>query len=80
MAQKYKGKYMNLYQCQEWAKDNGFDKAKFIALFPSGPTECQWLDAYMGLLQIDKLGDGFVMVKQIDKMFPDLHCQPLEEA
>jgi len=70
---------MNLYQCQEKAKDVGFDKAKFFAAFPAGPTECQWLDAYMGLLKvdIDGLRDGFLMVKQIDEMFPELSCSDL---
>jgi len=65
---------MNLYQCQEKAKDIGFDKAKFMAIFPVGAVECQWLDAYMGLFKIDMEGmrDGFVMVKQIDAEYPDL--------
>ena len=65
---------MNLYQNQEKAKEIGFDKAKFTAFFPAGPIECQWLDAYMGLLKVDAEGmrDGFVMTKQIDEAFPDL--------
>lgn len=67
---------MNLYQCQEKAKDEGYDTAKFIAFFPCGPVECQWLDAYMGVFKINKPGldDGFVMVKQIDKEYPELVC------
>jgi len=70
---------MNLYQCQEKAKDVGFDNAKFFAAFPAGHIECQWLDAYTGLLKIDMDGlrDGFVMTKQIDEMFPDLQCSDL---
>lgn len=65
---------MNLYQCQEKAKDIGYDSAKFVAIFPSGPIECQWLDAYMGLLKVDADGlrDSFVMARNIDEMFPDL--------
>ena len=50
---------MNLYQCQEWAKDTAFDSAKFIAAFPAGPRTCTWLDAYFGFFRIDGLGDGF---------------------
>ena len=71
---------MNLYQCEAEAKakakDIGFDKAKFVALFPCGPVECQWLDAYMGILKInaDGMRDGFVMTNQIDKQFPELYC------
>ena len=67
---------INIFQCEERAKDIGFDKAKFVAFFPSGAKECQWLDAYMGLFKIDADGlrDGFVMVRDIDKMFPNLVC------
>jgi len=65
---------MNIYQCQKKAKDIGFDKAKFCALFPSGPKNCKWLDAYMGLIQVDTDGlrDRFLTVDQIDDMFPNL--------
>ena len=67
---------MNLYQCQEKAKDIGFDKAKFVAMFPCGPVQCQWLDAYFGFLKvnIEGLRDGFISVKQIDQEYPDLFC------
>lgn len=67
---------MNLYQCEERAKEIGFDKARFVALFPCGPVECQWLDAYMGLLKINKdgLDDGFVMTRDIDREYPNLFC------
>jgi len=67
---------MNLYQCEETAKKIGFDKAKFVALFPIGPVNCQWLDAYMGLFRADVEGlrDGFLMTRDIDKQFPDLVC------
>lgn len=67
---------MNLYQCQNKAKEVGFDRAKFLAVFPSGPVMCQWIDAYFGFFKIDKDGlrDGFVTVQMIDKQFPDLQC------
>ena len=65
---------MNIYECERKAQEIGFDKAKFIAFFPSGPTNCKWLDAYMGLIQIDADGlrDGFVMTRQIAEEFPGL--------
>jgi len=68
--------YVNLYQCENKAKEIGFDKAKFVAFFPCGPVNCQWLDAYMGLFKVDADGlrDGFVMTKQIDDEYPDLVC------
>lgn len=67
---------MNLYQCEAKAKDIGYDKAKFTAMFPCGPVQCQWVDAYMGLLtvDVDGLRDGFLMTKQIDERYPDLFC------
>lgn len=67
---------MNLRQCEKMAKDIGFDKAKFTAIFPIGVIECQWIDAYMGLFKIDfdGLRDGFVTTDQIDNEYPNLIC------
>ncbi len=70
---------MNLYQCQKWAEKNGFDSCEFYAEFPIGKTKCKWLDAYFGMLEIPNLGKGFLMVGDIDKMFPNLTCEPIEE-
>ena len=69
---------MNLYQCEEKAKDNCFDSMKFIAMFPVGPTNCRWIDPYFGLFKIDK-NEGFVTTKQIDEMFPGLVCIEIRE-
>ena len=66
---------MNLYQCQKHAERNGFDSDTFVAHFPTGAKECQWLDAYFGMFKIkDLASDGFVTVSQIDDMFPTLEC------
>jgi hypothetical protein len=67
---------VNLRQCEAKAKKIGFDKAKFVAMFPCGPTNCQWLDAYMGLIKVDLEGlrDGFLTTEQIDSEYPDLVC------
>lgn len=64
---------MNIYQCQRKAKDVGFDSAKFVAMFPAGPKECKWLDAYFGFFQVEGI-EGFLSVNDIDEQFPDLHC------
>ena len=69
---------MNLYQCQKWAETNGFDSCEFYADFPIGKKKCRWLDAYFGMFQIPEIDDGFMMVKDIDKMFPNLICKPIE--
>jgi len=70
---------MNIYRCQEKAQELGFNNVKFFAEFPVGRIECQWLDAYMGLLKVDLDGlrDGFLMTRQIDEMFPELECTDL---
>ncbi len=67
---------MNIFQCEEKAKEIGFDKAKFLAIFPCGPVNCKWLDAYMGLIILDKDGmrDGFVTTRQLDQEYPNLFC------
>jgi hypothetical protein len=69
-------KTLNLYQCAEQAKEIGYDKAQFVAVFPVGPVNCQWLDAYMGLFKIlyKDLDKGFVTISEIDKAYPDLVC------
>ena len=66
---------MNLYQCEKYAKDNGFDSLEFIAHFPAGAKKCKWLDAYFGFFTIEGVGDGFVTTQQIDEMFPTLVCE-----
>ena len=69
---------MNIYQAQRYAKNNGqFQGGKFVALFPAGAKNCEWLDAYMGLVRIEGI-DGFLMVDDIDDQFPSLLVQPIE--
>lgn len=70
---------MNLYQCQREAKDLGYDNVIFDITFPSGKFEARWLDAYMGLFTINApgMGKGFVTVRQIDEMFPNVECENL---
>lgn len=65
---------MNLYQCEKYAESNGFDSLEFIAHFPAGPKKCKWLDAYFGMFEIEGI-DGFVMTKDVDKMYPSLVCE-----
>ena len=68
---------MNLYQCEEAARDLDFEGAKFIALFPGGVFECQWLDAYIGIFKINnvkELEGKFFTTREVDKQYPDLYC------
>jgi len=70
---------MNIYQCQKWAQKNGFDTAEFYADFPIGKKKCKWLDAYFGFFVVPGFVEKeFLMVDQIDEMFPHLICMPIE--
>lgn len=71
---------MNLYQCEKWAQDNGFDSCEFYATFPAGRFKCKWLDAYFGMFEIPDVMDGFMMVRDMDEQFPNLVCEPIEET
>lgn len=62
---------------QEYAKSNGYDSLAFMAMFPSGPRRCSWLDAYMGLVRIDG-EDGFVMVRDLQAEVPNTPIFTLE--
>lgn len=70
---------MNLYQCEAYAKKNGFDTVKFETDFPAGTRQCKWLDAYFGFFEVDGM-EGFVTTSQIDEMFPDLVCRIVGET
>lgn len=69
---------MNLYQCEAYAQKNGFDTVMFEADFPVGTKKCKWIDAYFGFFEVEGLGEGFVMTRDIDEMFPDLVCRIAE--
>lgn len=69
---------MDIWRCQKIAEKDGYDSAEFWADFPAGRKRCKWLDAYFGMLTIPDAGDGFIMVKDIDEMFPNLNCEPIE--
>lgn len=66
-------KTISLLECEERAKDEGYNSASFWALFPKGLTRCTWLDAYFGLFQIDGI-EGFVTTRDMRQRFPDLEC------
>jgi hypothetical protein len=72
---------MNIWQCEQKAKEEGFDSMEFVAFFPNGPMNCKWLDAYFGSFIVDNeaLKGSFLTTKQIGEQFPDLKCIPLEE-
>ena len=71
---------MNIYQCERYAQENGFDSVEFEADFPAGTLNCKWLDAYMGLFLIHGLGDRFVTTRQMDDMYPNFQCRIKENT
>lgn len=70
---------MNIYECQVYAQDNGFDSLEFSILVPNGNlVKCKWLDAYFGFVSIEGREDTFVQVSQIAEAFPNHECLLLE--
>lgn len=66
---------MTLPQCEELAKDVGFNSATFDLVGPKGRFKAKWLDAYMGLFELEGQ-KGFIRAK--DLMFAtDLWCENL---
>lgn len=69
---------MTINQCEELAKDIGFDKATFDIVGPLGRIKCKWLDAYYGMFEmIDPKEEGFVLTSQV-MFIPNIHCENLE--
>ena len=66
---------MNILQCQQAAKEIGFDSSTFDLVGPKGRLKAKWLDAYMGLFVFED-SKGFVMVKDF-QFVPGLYCENL---
>lgn len=65
-------KSMNIWELQEYAKDNGYNTGRFLCVNEKGIFEMQWLDAYYGLvsvLQPEPKEKGFITVKQLVECF-----------
>lgn len=45
-------KEMNIWQLEEFAKENGYNSGRFICINEKGVFEFQWLDAYYGFVKI----------------------------
>jgi hypothetical protein len=58
---------MSLVECEDKARDEGFDTATFDLCGPGGRKKCQWLDAYMGMFRMDG-ESGFVMTNDLKRM------------
>jgi hypothetical protein len=62
-----------IHQCQELAKKFGYDGTTFDLCGPKGKLKAKWLDAYMGLFEIEGQ-EGFSMTKQFE-FIPDVWCE-----
>ena len=69
--------YCTISQCQEIAKENGFDSLQFDLGGPTGTIHCRWLDAYYGMcVEIGKESNGF-MTTNTFIMHNEIHCENL---
>lgn len=66
---------VSILQCQDLAKNAGFDSMPFELHGPKGMKKAKWLDAYMGLFEIEGL-EGFVHIKDF-KYIADITCKNL---
>ena len=70
---------LTINQCQEIAKNIGFNSATFDLHGPKGKLPCVWVDAYMGLFSAteDKV-QHLMMVSQV--IFSDAWCENIMPA
>lgn len=72
-------KYINvpekitILQCEELAQECAFDGSTFDLCGPTGRRKAKWLDAYMGLFEIEGI-NGFLMAKDFS-FAPDVWCE-----
>lgn len=67
---------VGIYECNEIAKERGFDKMEFTGLLPAGGRKCKWIDAYFGFLSVEGVNDDntFSTVKDLASAFGDFPC------
>lgn len=71
-------KRMTIIQCEAIAKDIGFDCATFDLCGPKGRMKAKWLDAYMGMFEIEGQA-GFILTRQV-QFAENLWCENLMPA
>lgn len=63
---------ISLNECERLAQtDELFENSTFTGFFPIGEKKCKWLDAYLGMFEVESL-DVFLTVYLVNKRFPDL--------
>lgn len=67
---------LSVMQCQEMAKDIGYDSMEFDLCGPLGKIHCKWVDAYFGMFS--KVGEeGIMMIDKNMKFNPTIWCENL---
>lgn len=69
---------MNILQCQEMAKNIGFDSTTFDLCGPKGRKKASWRDAYFGFFEIEGV-DGCFAASQF-QYYPDVWCENVMPA
>ena len=68
---------ISILQCQEIAKNFGYDSVSFNLCGPSGKKPCKWIDAYLGMFCTKDDEGHFMMVKQF-QFIPDVWCEDVK--
>jgi hypothetical protein len=71
----YTGGEVSILQCQEIAKDVGFDSMTFDLCGPKGSRKAKWQDAYFGFFKLEG-EDGLFSASQL-QFAQDLWCENL---
>ncbi len=67
-------KTMSIVECEDKAKDEGFDRATFDLVSPAGKRfKCRWLDAYIGSF-IAEGQEGFWLTDDVKKL-SGIYCE-----
>lgn len=63
---------MNIYQIEKYAQEKGFNTVRFLMFNKKGGFFVgKFLDAYFGMVHIDRLGEGFIRLEDLIKQFGD---------
>lgn len=67
---------MSIVECEDRATDEGFDTVTFDIVGDGGRLKAKWLDAYMGLFQVEGK-KGFIRTSEAKVQFSvmGLHCE-----
>lgn len=71
---------MSIFDCERIAQDREPSDSMRFLITPAPftkPVLCKWLDAYMGLFQVEGK-TGFIMSRELNETLPDHDCEILD--